>query len=313
VESARLAAQVSTSESPSPPQQAAPAPTATPASQLCDTRESGSLIFCVYTVQDGDTLSGIAGKLGFKGNDDLTSWEMLAQSNLPDITSVNDFLQPGQKIRVPVQTGIIHMVKNAQTLTDLAEMYDASLAEIVAVAGNRINNLDTLTVGQEVLVPNPTRTYKPPPAPAAPASASTGGGGSGQAQVVRGGAQSRSGFIWPVGGPISSYFGPAHPLGIDIDLFSSPNAPIGAVASGVVTFAGGNACCSYGLYVIVDHGNGFQTLYAHLSRISVSSGQRVAQGQVLGSGGRTGYATGNHLHFEVHVNGAIVNPMAYLP
>jgi murein DD-endopeptidase MepM/ murein hydrolase activator NlpD len=130
-----------------------------------------------------------------------------------------------------------------------------------------------------------------------------GGGGGG------GGA----GFMWPTTGPISSRFGPGHPLGIDIDLYSNANAPIVASASGTVTFAGGNTCCSYGLYVIVDHGNGYQTLYAHLSRISVSVGAKVAQGQVLGNGGRTGYATGNHLHFEVHRNGAVINPTSVLP
>jgi len=80
-----------------------------------------------------------------------------------------------------------------------------------------------------------------------------------------------------------------------------------------VTFAGGDPCCSYGYYVIVDHGNGFTTLYAHFSSIRVTQGQKVAQGDVLGLGGRTGFATGNHLHFEVRRNGGIVNPLNYLP
>ncbi len=284
------------------------------ATPLCDPQEAQSLIYCVYTVQKGDSLSDIAAKLRFKGNDDVTAWDMLAQSNQPDIVSVDDLLQPGQKIRVPVQSGIIHTVKASQFLTDVAEIYGASLAEIVAVTGNRIVDLDRLSVGQEVLIPNPARLSKPPaPAAAAAAPSAASGGSSGGGQIVRGGSASRSGFIWPVGGPISSYFGPRHPLGIDIDLFSAPNAPIGAAASGVVTFAGGNSCCSYGVYVIVDHGNGFQTLYAHLSRLAVSAGQRVSQGQVLGYGGRSGYATGNHLHFEVHLNGSIVNPLSYLP
>jgi len=83
--------------------------------------------------------------------------------------------------------------------------------------------------------------------------------------------------------------------------------------AGVVTFAGGNACCSYGLYVVIEHGNGYQTLYAHLSKVSVSVGERVSQGELIGYGGRTGYATGPHLHFEVYVNGAVVDPLAYLP
>jgi murein DD-endopeptidase MepM/ murein hydrolase activator NlpD len=125
--------------------------------------------------------------------------------------------------------------------------------------------------------------------------------------------QSQYGFIWPVWGPISSYFGPSHPLGIDIDLFEDPNAPIAAAKKGIVTFAGGNSCCSYGLYVVVDHGDGTQTLYAHLSQISVVQGQQVAQGQLLGYGGRTGYATGNHLHFEIHVGDNVVDPLIFLP
>ncbi len=82
---------------------------------------------------------------------------------------------------------------------------------------------------------------------------------------------------------------------------------------GVVTFAGGDPCCSYGYYVVVDHGNGFQTLYGHLSTIGVSVGEVVAQGQYLGGGGTTGYSTGPHLHFEVHLNGSVVNPLNYLP
>jgi murein DD-endopeptidase MepM/ murein hydrolase activator NlpD len=124
---------------------------------------------------------------------------------------------------------------------------------------------------------------------------------------------SRAGFIWPATGPISSYFGPKHPLGIDIDFFANPNQPVKAVAAGTVTFAGGDACCSYGLYVIVEHASGLSTLYAHLSQISVSKGQRVTQGQVIGNGGRTGYATGNHLHFEVRKDGNVVDPLLYLP
>ena len=86
-----------------------------------------------------------------------------------------------------------------------------------------------------------------------------------------------------------------------------------AVMPGKVAFAGGNACCSYGYYVIVDHGNGLKTLYAHLRSISVSVGQQVSQGQTLGPSGTTGYSTGVHLHFEVHKNGTRVDPIPYLP
>ncbi len=80
-----------------------------------------------------------------------------------------------------------------------------------------------------------------------------------------------------------------------------------------MTFAGGNACCSYGLYVIVDHGDGTSTLYAHLAQIAVVQGQSVSRGQLLGFGGGTGYATGNHLHFEVRIGDNVIDPLLFLP
>ncbi len=120
-------------------------------------------------------------------------------------------------------------------------------------------------------------------------------------------------FIWPVIGPISSYFGPSHPLGIDIDQSASPHAPVWAVAGGTVLFAGGDPCCSYGNYVIVQHDGGIATLYAHLDAIAVSQGEAVQQGTVLGTAGCTGHCTGPHLHFEVIDNGVRRNPLDYLP
>jgi murein DD-endopeptidase MepM/ murein hydrolase activator NlpD len=104
-----------------------------------------------------------------------------------------------------------------------------------------------------------------------------------------------------------------HPLGMDMGLSHDPTALVHAVEDGVVSFAGGDRCCSYGLYVIVDHGNGLKSLYAHFSRIDVAQGQRVERGQPLGQAGNTGYSFGVHLHFEVHLNGKRVNPMNYLP
>jgi murein DD-endopeptidase MepM/ murein hydrolase activator NlpD len=276
----------------------------------CDTTQS--ILYCVYTIQPGDTLSTIAEQFGLK-NGDVTAADLLVNSNKPDIASADDLLQIGQKIRVPTQSGVVHIVRSGETLSSIAETYDVATSDIAAVPQNGVVDLNALKIGQELLVPNPKRFAKPAPPPA-PASASSGSSSSsGGPQIVRGGRASQSGFIWPVTGPISSYFGPAHPLGIDIDLYSNPNAPIAAAAAGKVVFAGGNPCCSYGYYVVIDHGNGFETLYAHFSSIAVSVGQQVAQGQLLGYGGRTGYATGNHLHFEVHLNGQVVNPLEYLP
>ena len=104
---------------------------------------------------------------------------------------------------------------------------------------------------------------------------------------------------WPVYGPISSYFGPAHPLGIDIDKYNGPDDPVESAAGGRVIYAGGDECCSYGLYVAVDHGQGIFTLYAHLGEIAVKVGEEVAIGQKLGIIGTSGYSAGPHLHFEL--------------
>jgi murein DD-endopeptidase MepM/ murein hydrolase activator NlpD len=286
-----------------------------------------SALYCIYTVQSGDNLGKIATKFGIKGNDEVTPWEILVQSNKPDIVGEDDLLQIGQQLRIPkFNNAVVHTVLRNQTLTDIADQFGVDTDDIRDGSGNDLSDVDNIRVGQELVILNPTRFTAPAPAvaaaaptPASSGSASgssasgSGGGSSGSGAAARTGPTSSAGLMWPVSGPISSYFGASHPLGIDIDLFSNPNAPVGAAASGTVTFAGGNACCSYGLYVIVDHGNGLQTLYAHFSQINVSVGQKVSAGQILGLGGRTGYATGNHLHFEVHVNGSIVNPMQYLP
>jgi hypothetical protein len=120
-------------------------------------------------------------------------------------------------------------------------------------------------------------------------------------------------FIWPAEGPITSYMGPNHPGGIDIGLAQEAIAPISATAAGVVSFAGGGPDYDYGYYVTVDHGNGVSSLYAHLSKINVTKGQQLAQGDPIGLGGSTGKADGKHLHFEVVANGQAFDPLKLLP
>ncbi|MGI8554642.1 MAG: peptidoglycan DD-metalloendopeptidase family protein [Dehalococcoidia bacterium] len=126
-------------------------------------------------------------------------------------------------------------------------------------------------------------------------------------------------FIWPISGPITQGFGVpelgygAPHTGIDIGLYGRDGEAIGAAGPGTVIFSGGDACCSYGYYVIIAHPGGLTSLYGHLSRRAVSVGQVVTAGQVIAYAGSTGYSTGTHLHFEVHFNGVTVNPLTYLP
>jgi murein DD-endopeptidase MepM/ murein hydrolase activator NlpD len=127
---------------------------------------------------------------------------------------------------------------------------------------------------------------------------------------------SASGLIWPVSGPITSPFGPRclsngdcsfHP-GVDIGVPSG--TPIKAAAAGTVIYAGWME--GYGNFVLIDHGNHLATAYAHQTSIAVANGTSVAQGQVIGTSGCTGYCFGPHLHFEVRVNGTAVDPLRYL-
>jgi len=124
--------------------------------------------------------------------------------------------------------------------------------------------------------------------------------------------KSAQGFIWPLNGPITSGYGPRwgrmH-TGIDIDGYTGQ--PIVASKAGNVILA--SSYSGYGNTVIVDHGGGVATLYAHMSSFGVSAGQSVSQGQVVGNVGCTGSCTGDHLHFEVRINGSPTNPLTYLP
>ena len=162
-----------------------------------------------------------------------------------------------------------------------------------------------------------------PPAPvaAAPAAAGDTSGGSTATTAPGGGSTPTTtpaspppvagGFGWPCGGGVNSPYGPrwgGFHSGIDIGCASG--AAVGASKGGTVIFTGFNG--GYGNLVLVDHGGGVVTAYAHLSSIAVSSGQSVGGGSFLGSVGCTGSCTGPHLHFEVRVNGSTVDPLSYL-
>jgi murein DD-endopeptidase MepM/ murein hydrolase activator NlpD len=145
-----------------------------------------------------------------------------------------------------------------------------------------------------------------PATSAAPAPAATPAKGATAAKP------SSAGFIWPISGPVTSEYGPRwggfHP-GIDI---AGPNGgQIMAAKSGTVIYAQFNDG-GYGNLVVIDNGGEYATAYAHQSRIAVSVGQNVSQGQVIGYEGSTGFSTGPHLHFEIRVNGTAQNPRNFL-
>ena len=136
----------------------------------------------------------------------------------------------------------------------------------------------------------------------------TAGGGLPSAAPIRRGSGR---FIWPVNGPVTSPFGQRWGrLHAGIDISAPAGTPIRAAASGRVILLGPTG--GYGNYVCIGHGGGISTCYAHLSRYGTSSGAGVSQGQVIGAVGCTGHCFGDHLHFEVRINGSPVDPLGYL-
>ena len=272
--------------------------------------------YTVYEVQSGDTVSSIAARSG-------VSRESIVANNAEIVDS--DVLKLGQSIIIPVTDGIVHEVRYGETLSDIATRFGVDVPAITSFGANHIATPDDIKETQYVFVPGgkqpaPARAAGAPasaaagtPASAAGSSAAGAASGSGASAAVATGASSNSGLIWPVSGPISSPYGPSHPLGIDIDGYRLAGAAVAAATDGTVVFAGGNACCSYGLYVVVMSPGGIETLYAHLSSIVVSQGESVSQGEEVGVIGSTGYSTGTHLHFEVIDHGTRENPAAYLP
>ena len=252
-------------------------------------------LFYRYEIQPGDTLSSIAGRFGIEA--DYIIWNNI------DILPNEELLTVGEQLQIPSVAGIIHDVRLDETLTEIAERYEADVSEIVAFSANGLANANLLQEGVTVLVPG--GRVIPPPAPAIRPALQQ----APPTFVV--GEVSAFGFVWPVVDIITSYYGPYHPLGIDI------NAPLGvpivAAAAGQVVFIGGDVCCSYGFHVEIKHDETFSTLYAHLDSFTVELGQQVEQGQVISLSGLSGRSTGPHLHFEIRRDGIYQDPLLYLP
>lgn len=248
-----------------------------------------------YTVEDGDTVGTIAQKFGI--SEDTIRWEN-------DIT--RDIIKPGQVLRILPETGVMHSVKKGDTVESIAKKYDVDSQSIVVYPFNTFVNDETfeLAVGQKLMVPNgaisePASAFNP--VARAPRTQQT----TPDAGTVTASGQ----FIWPAQGRLTTNFVWYH-KGLDIANKAAPN--ILAADSGTVVVAGWPDNWGYGNRVIIDHGNGYRTLYAHMSAIFVVPGQTVARGTAIGRMGSTGRSTGTHLHFEVIRNGVHINPFSLL-
>ena len=203
-------------------------------------------------------------------------------------------------LKIPPVTGVVHTVVSGETVYSIAKKYNTTAQNIVNFIFNDFTDIDTfaLRAGQTLFVPDGVIEPEQPKYTAmAPQYASALAG-------VRGSAN----FIWPTTGIITQYPTWYH---MAYDIASNGGPAIIAADTGTVTYAG---CIDwgYGCHVMVDHGNGYSTLYGHMSVISVSAGQAVNQGQQLGIMGSTGRSTGPHLHFEIRSGGTLLNPADFL-
>lgn len=238
-----------------------------------------------YEVVKGDTLATIAEKFGI--SIDTIKWANSLKT---------EKLLPGQTLRIPPVTGIVHKVAAGDTVYSVAKKYKSDAQKIVNFPANNFADLDTfaLNIGQIIFVPDGVMpeavpVYKPAPIPQF--IAGTGGK-----------------FQWPTQGIITQYPVSYH-MAVDIANGSAPSILAGD--AGIVSFAG---CLryGYGCHIVINHADGFQSLYGHMSAFNVEVGQQVGRGQVIGRMGSTGRSTGTHLHFEVRKNGVLLNPLSYL-
>ncbi len=244
-----------------------------------------------YTVQEGDTVSLIADKFG------ITSNTIFWQNNL----SENDAIKVGEKLQILPVTGIAHTVQKGDTVASIAKKYGLPAADaIIEFPFNTFTNDETfeLAIGQTVFVPNGVKPQSSGYAPAIAIQLTPNAG-----TVVASGS-----FAWPTQGIITQGFYWYHP-GVDIANPAAPN--ILAADNGRIVAVGWDNT-GYGNRIIIDHGNGMQTLYAHMSAFYVTVGQSVNRGDAIGRMGSTGHSTGTHLHFEIHQNGIHLNPLNYL-
>ncbi len=233
----------------------------------------------VYTVRQGDSVSGIAQKHGLS-IDTVLSWNAIRDAHL---------VVPGRVLTLPNADGLRYTVRRGDTLESIAKRSGIPLASI----------LDWNDLGSSVITVNQALFLPGARMPAADIARALG-----------------TLFVWPVKGKLSSRYGirvgpvdGIHRMHWGIDLEASTGTSVLAAAEGTVADVGYNG--TYGKYIILRH-SGFQTLYGHLSRFTVAVGESVAQGRKIGEVGSTGVSTGPHLHFGVFRGGEPVDPLRYL-
>lgn len=269
-----------------------------------------------YTVLEGDSVFGIAEKFGL--NPETILW-----GNYYTLLDNAHSLKPGQVLNILPVNGTYHEWQDGEGLNGVASYYGVTPEDIINYPANE---LDLATIGDFsnpniepgtwLIVPNGRREFVSWSAPLGvtrenPASARVLGAGA--CGPISGGAVGFGTFVWPsnkhyISGfdysPSTNHWG--------IDIAGNEGEGVYATDAGVIVYAGWNDY-GYGNMIMIDHGSGFQSLYAHLSAFNVGCGQSVGQGDVIGAIGNTGRSSGAHLHFEIRAISSFVSPWDVLP
>lgn len=269
-----------------------------------------------YVVQEGDTVFGIAEKFGLRPQTILWGNYFILLDNPA-------FLRPGDVLNILPIDGVYHRWTAGEGLNGVAGYYGVTPADIIDYPPNKLNPDDigelanpNIKEGSWLIVPNGERDYITWSAPQIsrtdPSVAKVLGPGA--CGPVDGGPIGLGMFIYPANDhSLSGYDYSPETNHYGLDFNGETGDPIYAVDNGVIVYAGWNDW-GYGYMVVVDHGNGWQSLYAHLSDYFVGCGAWVNQGQTIGAMGSTGRSSGSHLHFEMrNASGGYVNPHNYLP
>jgi murein DD-endopeptidase MepM/ murein hydrolase activator NlpD len=250
--------------------------------------------FQTYVVERGDTPNIIASKFNI-------SAETLLGGN-PWLSQESNQLRAGTELIILPIDGVLHTVGPGETVESIAELYEIPVEEIIAYESNSLEFPYRLQPETEILVPGARigQFYWTAPKEVA--------GSGGQQWAVRGTGT----YVWPVTGRcVTNFYWYGHP-GLDVAL--AIGSPVVASDRGTVTWASwaSGPYFDYGNLIVINHGNGYETLYAHLNGINVYPGQVVEQGQYIGASGNTGRSSGPHLHFEIRYNDFRDNPLNYL-
>jgi LysM repeat protein len=261
-----------------------------------------------YTVATGDSVFGIA--QSFKIHPETILW-----ANYDQLNDSPDMLNPGMKLNVPPIDGVYYQWQEGDTLDSVATKFKAKVQDILSWEGNNFDLTDPkVESGQWLMIPDGQREFRQwlvPTIARSNSGVSKSVLGPGACEGDYTGAYGSGAFAWPTASHVLSGndYWSGH-LGIDI---------AGAVGDGVFASDGGVVVFSgwsnggYGYMVMIDHGNGYQTVYAHLSAVNAGCGQSVYPGSYIGAVGSTGNSTGSHLHFEVRYMGGFLSPWFVLP